>query len=48
VIILLVGSSHSNDVSVTNRVDQYSADEKSDTIVRCVLDMGVDVEERVP
>ena len=41
VIILAEGSSHSNDVSVTKRVDQYSADEKSDTVVRCVLDIGV-------
>ena len=39
VIILSDGSSHSNDVSVTNRVDQYAADEKSDTVVRCILDM---------
>ena len=42
-IILLEGKSHSNDVSVTNRVDQYSADEKSDTVVRCVLDIAVGV-----
>ena len=42
-IILLEGKSHSNDVSVTNRVDQYSADEKSDTVVRCVLDIVVGV-----
>ena len=41
-IILFEGRSHSNDVSVTNRVDQYSADEKSDTVVRCVLDMDVE------
>ena len=40
-IILLEGRSHSNDVSVPNRVDQYSADEKSDTVVRCVLDIVV-------
>jgi hypothetical protein len=39
VIILFEGRSHSNDVSVTKRVDQYSADEKSDTVVRCALDM---------
>jgi hypothetical protein len=42
VIILSDGSSHSNDVSVTNRVDQYSADEKSDTVVRCARDIGVE------
>jgi hypothetical protein len=41
-MILLEGRSHSNDVSVVNRVDQYSADEKSDTDVRCALDMGVE------
>jgi len=38
---LFEGRSHSNDVSFMNRVDQYSADEKSDTVVRCILDMGV-------
>ena len=42
-IILLEGSSHSNDVSIPNRVDQYSADEKSDTVMRCVLDIAVGV-----
>jgi hypothetical protein len=45
VIILFEGRSHSNDVSVTKRVDQYSADEKSDTVVRCILDMGYGVGE---
>jgi hypothetical protein len=40
-IILSDGSSHSNDDSDENRVDQYSADEKSDTVVRCDLDIGV-------
>ena len=40
-IIFSAGRSHSNDVSVTKRVDQYSADEKSDMVVRCDLDIGV-------
>ena len=43
-IILLEGSSHSNDVSIPNRVDQYSADEKSETVVRCVLVIAVGVQ----
>jgi hypothetical protein len=37
--ILLEGSSHSKDVSVVNRDAQYSAEEKSDTVFRGVLDI---------
>jgi len=40
-IILLEGRSHSNEVSVVKRLDQYSADEKSDTVVR-VLEVVIE------